>query len=312
MKKTAIVICIVLFVLILLMIAGRIYLAKKPAVPDDYWENIKSNGKIEARYNSLGSYAVQTEKYDAPQDDRDREDNFYQIWYPSEEGKYPLVVIVNGTGVPCSKYEAVFRHIASYGYVVIGNNYGTNWDGLHASETLQFALDTDEIRSRIDAERIAIGGHSQGGMGTFNAITEYDNGSLYQAAFSLSPTNDDLAIQLRWGFHLDTEEEYAFRLNEINIPMMMVAGTGKLDRETISPLEEMKSEYDSLAGDKVMFRRSGDADHGVILYEANGYVIAWLDYYLKGVSANESAFYGENAEISGNARYQDFHSEKSE
>lgn len=312
MKKVLKIIGIILVIVILLIVGGFIYLSGKPAVPDNYWNKIKSGGKIEARYNSLGLYTVQTKKYDAPQDERDKDDNFYQVWYPSEEGTYPLVVMVNGTGVPCNKYEAVFQHIASYGYVVIGNNYGTNWDGKHASETMQFAMDTEEISSMIDTEKIAIGGHSQGGMGTFNALTEYENGFLYKAAFVLSPTNDELAIKLQWGFNLGNENEYAFRLNKIDIPVMIVAGTGKLDSETISPLEKMLSEYDNLTNDKVMFRRGDETDHGAILYEANGYVIAWLDYYLKGVTENESAFYGENAEISRNSRYQDFHSEEAE
>lgn len=301
---------IILSVTVLLILIGFIYLIHKPAVPDHYWNKIKTDGKSEARYNRLGPYTVQTEKYPAPQDDRDKKENFYQIWYPSEAGKYPLVVMVNGTGLPCSRYEQVFQHIASYGYVVIGNNYGTNWDGLHPSETLQFALDTEEISSMIDPEKIAVGGHSQGGMGTFNAITEYDNGSRYRAAFALSPTNDDLAVQLQWEFHPGTEEEYAFRLDKIHIPILIAAGTGKLDSETISPLAEMQSEYSSLSGDRVLFRRSGGTDHSAILYEVNGYVIAWLDYYLKGASENEGVFYGDDPEISSNARYQDFQSER--
>ena len=79
----------------------------------------------------------------------------------------------------CNKYEAVFEHFASWGYVVIGNNYGTNWDGKHPSESLDFALNTKEIADMIDKEKIAIGGHSQGGMGTFNAVNEYENGNMY-------------------------------------------------------------------------------------------------------------------------------------
>lgn len=107
-----------------------------------------------------------------------------------------LVVMVNGTGVPCNKYEEVFKHFASYGYVVIGNDYGTDWDGKHPSETLDFALSTKEIADMIDKDNIAIGGHSQGGMGAFNAVNEYENGKMYKAIFSLSPTNRELGISL--------------------------------------------------------------------------------------------------------------------
>ncbi|MGI5989407.1 MAG: chlorophyllase/cutinase-like alpha/beta fold protein [Lachnospiraceae bacterium] len=311
-KKVLKITGIIVLILILIFVLLTVYSLHKPAAPDSYWNRIDSTGAVESRYLTLGPYAVQTKKYEAPQDESDKADSYYQVWYPEEAGVYPLVVMVNGTGVPCNKYEAVFQHFASFGYVVIGNNYGTNWDGRHASETLQFALDTEEIASMIDPDKIAIGGHSQGGMGTFNAITEYDNGALYKAAFSLSPTNDELAIGLQWGFDLGTDQEYAFRLDQIQIPMLIAAGTGSFDSETVSPLAKMQEEFSSLAGDKVIFRRSDDVDHGAILYEVNGYVIAWLDYYLKGVSENESAFYGDGAELSENPRYQDYQAEMTE
>lgn len=218
--------------------------------------------------------------------------------------------MVNGTGISCNKYEAVFEHFASWGYVVIGNDYGTNWDGKHPSETLDFALNTQEIVNMIDKNNIAIGGHSQGGMGAFNAINEYDNGKMYKAVFSLSPTNRTLGISLQWGFELNTENSYAYKLDELEIPTLIIAGTGKFDSETVSPLEEMEKIYNELNTDKVMFRRSNEIDHGNMLYESDGYVIAWLDYYLKDIEENKKAFYGDNTEIKANARYQDFKSQE--
>ncbi len=308
MKKVLKIIGIILLIIVIAVIVLFLYIIRKPAAADEYWNTISSTSEIENKYNKPGPYTVLTKKYDAPQDDSDKADNFYEVWYPKEKGVYPLVVMVNGTGVPCNKYEAVFEHFAGYGYVIIGNNYGTNWNGKHASETLQFALDTVEISAMIDKDKIAVGGHSQGGMGTFNAITEYENGSLYKAAFALSPTNDDLAIGLKWGFHLGTNQEYAFRPEQIDIPVMIAAGTGSFDSNTVSPLQKMQEEYDSLKNDKIVFRRSDHIDHGAILYEVNGYVIAWLDYYLKNKAENAAVFYGENPEISYNERYQDVQS----
>lgn len=34
---------------------------------------------------------------------------------------YPLVNMPNGTGVKSSRYEAVFEHLASWGFIVVGN-----------------------------------------------------------------------------------------------------------------------------------------------------------------------------------------------
>lgn len=285
---------------------------RKPAAPKDYWKTIENQttGMIEKEYNHLGDYEVKKRQYPAPSDERDKTENHFAIWSPKEEGEYPLIIMVNGTGVPDDKYEEVFRHLASYGYVVAGNNYGTNWDGLNASRTLDFVLETQEIADKIDREKIAIGGHSQGGMGAFNAVTEYENGSLYKAVFSLSPTSQPLAESLKWGFDLSSDHGYAYRTEDIDIPVFMAAGTGKFDSETISPLEEMRKTFDALQGDKVMVHRSDEVDHGAMLYEANGYVLAWLDHYLKGKEENQNAFFGPEAEQAKNPRYQDFASTK--
>ena len=303
---------LVLLAVLVLVILTVLFLSMKPAVPRKYWKRIASDtsGDIEKKYNALGEYEVVKDVYPAPDDERDKGGNHYVVWHPVTAGRYPLIIMVNGTGVPCDKYEDVFRHFASWGYVVAGNNYGTNWDGLHPSETLDFALNTEEVSAYVDPDRIAVGGHSQGGMGAFNAVTEYDNGRCYQALFSLSPTNDDLALALQWGFHLNIDEPYAFRLENLEIPTLLAAGTGSFDNDVVSPLSEMEQEFSNLHADKVMFRRSGDTDHGDMLYQANGYVTAWLDYCLKGVVENEAAFFGENPEIQGNPRYQDFRAEK--
>ncbi len=311
MKKIMKIFLIIILIIAALIAGVLIYASLKPAAPKSYWEDIESAGETETAYNSLGSYTVVSTKYDAPQDESDKDENFYQVWYPEEEGTYPLVVMVNGTGVPCNKYEAVFEHIASWGYVVIGNNYGTNWDGVHASETLDFALNTEEIAAMIDTDKIAVGGHSQGGIGAMNAITEQENGGLYKTAFFISPTNEELAVSLEWSFESE-EGTYAARPENISIPAIIAAGTGPFDNDTVLPLEKMEEYYNALSGDKAAFRRSGETDHGAMLYEANGYVIAWLDYYLKDVSANRNAFYGDDPEIQTNERYQDFSSEEAE
>lgn len=297
---------IIILVMIVLIVILLIYLSFKKAVPNKYWKKLEVNSVIEKRYSKLGNYEVNSKRYNAPEAIEEQgKEKFFEVWYPKEEGKYPLVVMINGTGVPCNKYDNVFKHIASFGYVVIGNNYGTNWNGKHASETLDFALNTEEILNIIDAEKIAVGGHSQGGMGTFNAITQYENGSMYDVAFSISPTHKELGIALNWGFELDTENTYAYNLDEIKIPMMIISGTGPFDSDTVIPFDKMKEYYHELNTDKVMFRKS-NVDHGDMLYQANSYIIAWLDYYLKGVSENKNAFFGDSPEIKTNSNYQDF------
>ncbi|MFQ6792578.1 MAG: alpha/beta hydrolase family protein [Thomasclavelia sp.] len=299
--------------IILIIIGGfLVIILKRQSAPKNYWKNIFSNSQsqIEKKYNRLGKYKVVKKKYTAIQDNRDKKDNYYVVWYPQESGIYPLVIMVNGTGISCDKYEAVFKHFASWGYVVVGNNYGTNWDGKHAADTLDFVLNTQEIVEKVNVNKIAIGGHSQGGMGAFNAVVEYENGNKYKVLFSLSPTNRDLGISLQWGFDLDSTNGYAYKPGKIKIPTILIAGTGKFDKDIVIPLKQMKQICDELEGDKIMFRRSDGIDHGDILYEANGYIIAGLDYYLKDVQENKNIFFGKDPEIIKNSRYQDYQAQE--
>ena len=91
---------------------------------------------------------------------------------------------------------------------------------------------------------------------------------------------------------------------------MLVAGTGSFDNDTVTPLAEIEKAYNELNTDKVMMRRSDNINHGAILYETNGYVLAILDYYLNDVEENKNAFFGHDAEIYNNERYQDVKSLK--
>ncbi|MEK5056858.1 hypothetical protein ACFSVM_09740 [Paenibacillus shunpengii] len=51
--------------------------------------------------------------------------------------------------------------------------------------------------------------------------------------------------------------------------------------------------------------RRKDADHGQMLYYADGYVTASFMYHLKGDEEAANAFFGENAEIIHNEKWQE-------
>lgn len=72
----------------------------------------------------------------------------------------------------------------------------------------------------------------------------------------------------------------------------------------------MSEEYGELHTDKVMFRRADGVDHASMLYEANGYAIAWLDYYLKALKKTEQPFSATKQKYLQIACYQDFCSEE--
>ncbi|MGN0165904.1 MAG: hypothetical protein ACI39R_06950 [Lachnospiraceae bacterium] len=293
------------FILLILLVIILIYLSKKPAIPKNYYEKQETGGSIEEKYAKAGEYTVSSKEYDAGTENNKQ--RHFKVWYPTEKGRYPLIVMVNGTGIPYQKYEEIFEHLAGWGFVVIGNDYETSWDGYSAELSLEFALENEEISGMIDKEKIGIGGHSQGGEGTFNAVTQQKNGELYKVLFSLSPTNNDLAVALEWGYELGTENAYGYDLSKITIPTLMLAGTEKFDAETVIPLEQLQKNFESLPDNipKVAARRS-NTEHGDMLWRSDAYVTAWLRYWFYNDEEAGKAFFGPDAELNNNQYWQDY------
>ena len=110
--------------------------------------------------------------------------------------KYPVLVVLNGTGVKASKYKTQFEHFASWGFVVIGTEEEEAWDGEAADSSLAFLIQQNEDKEslfyqKLDLDNVGAVGHSQGGAGVFNAITEHEHSSVYKTAVSLSPTHEE-------------------------------------------------------------------------------------------------------------------------
>lgn len=277
-------------------------LSKIPSVPEDYVKKVPTGGEIEAKYLSMGSH--ETEYYEAGAMMSFQK---FELYYPKDiksMDKLPAVVFVNGTGIKGSKYPALQRHLASWGFITIATEEEYAWNGFSAEmsvrylETLnQYQEDGKEniFYGKIDMDKIGITGHSQGGIGVINAITDQKHADIYKAAVLLSSTETNMAKAFLW------ESDASL----IGTNILMIASTGQMD-SNISPLESMQKTYRNLTDDaaKVMARRN-DCDHGEMLYSADGYVTAWFMYYLKGETEAGAAFFGENAEIRSNAFYQD-------
>lgn len=300
-KIVAIILIIIVMVILMLKGCGHI-LSKIPSVPDDYVRKVQTDGDIEAKYLAMGSH--DTEYYEAGAMMSFQK---FEIYYPKDienMDKLPVVVFVNGTGVKASKYPALQKHLASWGFITIATEEEYAWNGFSAEMSVrylellnQYQEDGKEniFYGKIDMDKIGITGHSQGGIGVINAITEQKHSSIYKAAVILSSTETDMAKAFLW------ESDSSL----IHTNAMMITSTGQTD-SNISPLKSMQKIYDNITDDveKVLARRN-DCDHGEMLYYADGYVTAWFMYYLKGDTEAGNAFFGENAEINSNPLYQD-------
>ncbi len=304
MKKVLKITGIVVLILIALIVIGVILLfviaAVKPMVPSGYTDTVITGGKIEAKYLKNGTYDVEYFEVDAPQ-------NFkkYEIWYPAEmlngSKKFPVIVVSNGTGVKASKAKAMFEHFASWGFIVVGTEEEYSWNGFSAEMSLKYLLKCNDNKEsifyqKVDTDNIGSVGHSQGGVGAINAVTDTKHGYMYKTVVAESPANIELAESLEWNYDI----------SKVNIPIMLTAGTGKVDSQTIIPIDKLNEMYNLVtqAPIKVMARRNG-LDHGEILYSVDGYVTAWFMWQLQGDSEAAKAFIGDNPEIDNNDLYVD-------
>lgn len=309
MKKMLKIIGIIILTMIILVLVLLVIASKKQFVPKNYSEKIETGENIEAKYVKNGKYEISYYKEPALQ-------GFgkYEIYYPSElqnsSKKYPVVVFVNGSGARVSKYHALLEHLATWGFIAIGTEEEYDWNGFASEMCIRHLYrlnDNSTINDKenifykkIDFNNIGVTGHSQGGVGVFNAITNQEHSDIYKVAVALSPTNKELAHNLEWNYDA----------TKINTPIMLLSGAGGGDDWVVTG-EQLKSIYDDIMGNKVMMRRT-NTPHGEMLYSADGYVTAWFMYYLQDDTEAGKAFIGSDAEIFNNSMYQDQKSNLSE
>lgn len=302
MKKALKIAGIVLLSICVCVAAVVRLMAKGSATPKDYNSKIETGGDIEAKYLQNGPYDVSFYEEPALQ-------NFekYEIFYPSEleslNKRYPAIIVCNGTGWVASKSRAIYEHYASWGFIVVANEETHSWNAfgaemavrhlrkLNASETINDK--PNAFCRKIDFDHVGIIGHSQGGVGVINAITNTDSKDVYKTAVSLSPTNKELAESLEWSYDA----------TKIDVPIMLISGEGGGDDWVVTG-EGLESIYNDIGSPKVMARRL-NTPHGETQYKEDGYVTAWFMWHLQGDAEASEAFIGDEPELLDNPLYQD-------
>lgn len=306
MKTALEIFAITLLVLIVIIAVLFVYLSKQPAVPTDYAKKVDVKGEIESKYIQPGNYDVKNINIGVMENYKS-----YTIYYPSNinssNQQFPLIIFSNGTGIKASSYPALLEHLASWGFVVIGTEEEYSWNGFSSEMCLRLAIKLNESEQyldwksnpfyrKIDLNNIGVSGHSQGGVGVVNAATDTTHANMIKAIYAASTTNKTLASALEWDFDA----------TKINVPTLLVAGTGDVDSRTILPLESMMDIYNDIPNTitKVMMRRRG-VDHGDMLYYGDGYMTAWFMWLLQNDQYAADAFIGSSAEILSNSNWQD-------
>ena len=315
MRKVLKIVLILAVILLVLGVAAFHYIkSMMPSgdgnndIVEDYYKNFKSDAPLEMKYSQLGSFETAYTEFASENATIGK----VRVWYPKEledgEKTWPMIMVVNASGTPAASYEPFFPRLASWGFIVVGNEDGQTGNGKTASLTLDFMLSipADSVLSgKIDYDNMGIIGYSQGGAGAICAVTNFENGARYKAMFTGSAAYQTLAKNMGW------EYDPA----KIKIPYFMAAGTGKSDDSGndpekgyggVSPLSAQIANYNSISDEvqKVRARAVG-AEHEQMLARSDGYMTAWMLYQLTGDEEAGSVFLGENAEILRNANWQD-------
>ena len=268
-------------------------------VADDYQSRFDYKGILEKKYAANGQYIVDT--FTVPS--AEERIKLWQFYFPAElkttKKQWPLVIMANGTGIRASKYKAIFRHLASWGFIVAGNEDEWTWDGRSVDMTLDYLLRANNdanhpFYQRIDTAHVGLTGHSQGGMAVYTAAALFDNSHRYKALCPLSATAKLLGDSLGWSF-----------LAKIHAPMLMLGGCGDFDAKLGCPLEHMTQTYDNLLNAPVIMGRIKGTDHGDVLPRGDAYMTAWMRYWLCSDSLAGQCFLGNQAEILTNKSWQD-------
>ena len=300
MKKTLLNTALLIALPVLVSCMGQ------PAIKNDYNQTVKSGGPIEARYLADGEYTVSYKEIKSMQDF-----DMFEIYYPSaidsSSRKWPVVIFSNGTGVEASSYPTLLRHLASWGFIVMGTEEKNSWNGFSSEMCVRLISKLNERETvdgwkdnpfygHVDMERIGVSGHSQGGVGVINAATENKNGDKVKAIFSASPTNMELAEGLMWDYDPSL----------VSCPIFLVSSTGDADENLVVSGAQLDAIYDTLPDTitKIKARRN-DANHGDMLSFADGYMTAWFMWQLCDDEKASEAFVGEEAEIMANSLYQE-------
>ena len=243
---------------------------------------------IEQKYHASGPYAVAYHLIDG---------THTFITDVAQEQAFPLVVMVNGTGLKALDYAPVFEHLASWGFVVIGNDDPSAWNGRSALASLDIALKHNDDKSsplyhRIDLQRMGVAGHSQGAIGAINAASADER---FKVLYAASCPQAKLAKRLRW----------TYSLGGIHVPTMLSAGTWWIERQ-ISPLASLECLAGELpASTPMLMGRINGIEHRYVLHQGDAYMTAWLRYWLANDTLAAPAFLGADPEILNNPRWID-------
>lgn len=169
-----------------------------------------------------------------------------RIYYPTDtsQGTFGAIAIVPGYTATWAAEGAWMGHwLASFGFVVIGidTNSRNDWDNARGTQllaALDYLTQRSSVRTRVDATRLAVMGHSMGGGGAMYAAQQRPS---LKATIGLAP-----AI-------------FSANMGTIRVPAMLLAGQND---GTVTPSAVMNAYNSVPAGTEKAYLELTGAGHG--------------------------------------------------
>ena len=95
------------------------YTDNKADIKVGYNKEIETGGEIEAKYLLGGDLKVKKTTF-KEEDPIKKVSVFYPEEMETSNQVYPMILVMNGTGGKCTKYEPQFEMYASWGFIVVG------------------------------------------------------------------------------------------------------------------------------------------------------------------------------------------------
>jgi len=267
-------------------------------------------GPLEADYSSAGRYATTTQVVADPAGT-----THYQLFRPADYAtlgfRSPIVTWGDGTGASPTRYSALLDHLASYGFTVIAPDQHNTGSGDEIAAAARYLIAQDGtvgsvFHGRLDVDRVAAAGHSQGAGGAVRAAT--GNPGLFDTVVTFSlPSKTWVTANA----DCPSKSDCMFDVTRLSQPVFLIGTHGVFDAVIASASTE-RDFYDQVPGRAALglIESSGGkaADHNSVADGDGprgflGYVTAWLCAELRGDTVAAAAFDGTRPELVGNANW---------
>ena len=156
MSKAMKIVMVVLGIILVVVIAAFLYIKSMMPngdgdndITEGYYKRFRSDAPLEMKYAQPGSYEIGYTEFVSDNASIGK----VRVWYPQElagsDKSWPMILVVNASGTPASSYEPFFPRLASWGFVVVGNEDGQTGNGKTASITLDCMLNLPDDSAQI-------------------------------------------------------------------------------------------------------------------------------------------------------------------